>query len=142
MPTPSPNQLKPPSNPSPTPHEDAAGVVRWLLHLPRMVRIVVCAIFAFAVTLGLTPIIDYLYLTFIYRDNSELERFIHARAPAMIEVGLGLLMYVLGWIFIIGTRGETPPARPIVLWYFGIGVFAVFLVFLWMIQGMVSGTAA
>ncbi|MFN8376212.1 MAG: hypothetical protein U0694_25475 [Anaerolineae bacterium] len=106
-----------------------------------MVRIVMCAIFAFAVTLGLTPIIDYLYLGFIYRDDTELARAFHSRAPAMIEVGLGLGMYLLGWIFVIGTRGETPPARPVVLWYFGIGVFAVFLVILWVLQGMASGTA-
>jgi hypothetical protein len=141
MPTPKPSQLKPPDRPAPQANPDARNLLRWLLHLPRYVRIIMCAVFAFAITLGLTPIIDYLYLVFIYQDNTDLERFIHARAPAMIEVGLGLAMYLIGWVFFVGTRGETPPARPVVLWYFGIGLFAVFLVFLWIIQGMASGSA-
>jgi hypothetical protein len=140
MPTPSPSRLKPPSQPTQPPRQDLANLTRWILHLPRIIRIILCAVFSFAITLGINPIIDYLYVAFIYRDDTELELFIHSRLPTFIEIGFGLLMYVFGWLYIIGTRGETPPARPAVLWYFGIGLLAVFLVFLWVIQGMASGT--
>jgi hypothetical protein len=141
MPTPSPSQLKPPSKPTEPPRQDMENLVRWLVNLPRITRIILCSIFSIAVTLGFTPIIDYLYISFIYRDDTELAQFIHSRLPTFIEIGVGLVMYIVGWMYIIGTRGETPPARPIVLWYFGIGVLAVFLTFLWILQGMASGTA-
>jgi hypothetical protein len=141
MPTPSPSQLKPPSKPTEPPRRDMVNLVRWLVNLPRITRIILCSIFSIAVTLGFTPIIDYLYISFIYRDDTELAQFIHSRLPTFIEIGVGLVMYIVGWMYIIGTRGETPPARPIVLWYFGIGALAVFLMFLWVLQGMASGTA-
>jgi hypothetical protein len=140
MPTPTPSQLKPPQRPEPTPQDNALRAVHMLLSLPRLVRLIITGVFAFAVTLGLTPIIDYIYLSYIYSDTTEFERAFHASAPAFIEISLGLLMYVLGWFILIGTRGETPPARPAVLWYFGIGTFAVILIFLWLIQGMSSSS--
>src|SRR5690349_5609779 len=140
MPTPSPSQLKPPSKPTQPPRQDLVNFTHWLVRLPRLTRIILCAVFSFAITLGINPIVDYLYLTFIYRDDTELERLIHSSLPAFIEIGIGLVMYILGWRYFIGTHGETPPARPAVLWYFGIGLLAVFLVFLWVLQGMASGT--
>jgi hypothetical protein len=141
MPTPAPHQLKPPQRSLPPPRDDAVRLVNWLLGLPRLIRLILSIIFAFAVTLILTPIIDYIYLSYIYRDTTEFERVFHANAPAMIELALGLAVYVLGWVILIGTRGETPPARPAVLWYFGIGTFAVLLLVLWLVQGMTSGSA-
>ncbi|NWF68616.1 MAG: hypothetical protein HXY40_05995 [Chloroflexi bacterium] len=142
MPTPSPRKLKtsPPPPPAALPERDLSWLVRSLLRIPRLLRILICAVFGFAVTLGTTPIIDYLYLRFIYNDSTELTRSIHAAVPALIEISLGLAMYMVGWLCFVGTRAETPTARPAVLWYFGAGSLAVFLVLLWIIQGAISLT--
>jgi len=108
--------------------------VLWLLGLPRIGRIGVAALFALVVTLAVSPIIDTIYLRYLYTPESVL-------APALVSTGFGLAMYFVGWQLIIGTVGEIPPARMVVLWYVGVGVLAFVLVVVWLITGFASGNA-
>jgi hypothetical protein len=109
-------------------------LVTAILKLPRIARIVISLLFALAVTLALSPIVDNIYLTYMFTPETVI-------VPALVSTAFGIVMYVLGWQLIIGTVGENPPARFIILWYVGIGVLAIFLVAVWMVSGITIGNA-
>lgn len=104
-----------------------------LVHLPRVTRIALAAVFALALTLAITPIVDRVYMDNFYDPTTR-------GVPAMISTALGLVFYVVGWRVIIGYVGETPPARRSVFWYAAIGVASCILVILLVIIGAISGT--
>jgi hypothetical protein len=108
--------------------------VQRLLGLPRLGRIAIIALFAIAITLALNPIIDTVYLNYLYTPETVI-------APALVAVAFGLAMYLVGWQLMVGTVGETPPARLVVLWYVGIGALAILLIVVWLITGVSSGNA-
>jgi hypothetical protein len=110
---------------------------RWvnqLLSLPRVGRIALSIVFALAVTLALNPIIDSIYLQYLYTPETIL-------APALVAAGFGLAMYFVGWQLFIGLPGEGPPARLVILWYVGVGALAILLVVVWLVTGFASGNA-
>jgi hypothetical protein len=110
---------------------------RWvneLLSLPRVGRIALSIVFALAVTLALNPIIDSIYLAYLYTPETAL-------APALVAAGFGLAMYFVGWQLFVGLPGEAPPARLLILWYVGVGVLAILLVVVWFVTGFASGNA-
>ncbi|MBZ0290717.1 MAG: hypothetical protein K8I30_24035 [Anaerolineae bacterium] len=107
-------------------------VYRWIermLHLPRFVRVVLCAVLALAVTLALSPLIDEIYLRFFFSSQTVI-------VPALISAAFGLLMYMLGWWLVIGTVGEMPPIRMGVLWYIVVGLLAVSVVVILVFRGV------
>ncbi len=104
-----------------------------LLSLPRGGRIGICILFALAVTLALSPIVDTILQ---YRYTLET-----STAPMLVAAAFGLAMYFVGWQLVIGIPGETPPARLLILWYVGVGVLALILVIVWLITGVASGNA-
>jgi hypothetical protein len=109
-------------------------LINQLLSVPRMGRIALSMVFALAVTLALNPIIDSIYLRYLYTPETTL-------APAFVAVGFGLVMYFVGWQLFIGLPGETPPARLVILWYVGVGALAILLVVIWLVTGFASGSA-
>lgn len=98
----------------------------WLLHLPRLARILITGILALAVTLVLSLVIFYQSL--FYSSGLQLALMIFAAV-------MGLAMYLAGWQLIVGTVGQTPPARLAIIWYLGIGCLSIFLIVLWFLQG-------
>lgn len=120
--------------PSPSRIESfSARLIQWAIHLPRLTRIVLSAVFALAVTLAITPIVDRIYLESFYNPDTRL-------VPALITTVVGLAYYVYGWRVIIGYVGETPPARREVFWYFVIGTVASLLVIVLTVFGAVFGS--
>jgi hypothetical protein len=117
-----------PSTPLPT------RLVAAILNLPRITRIFISLFFALAVTLALSPIVDNIYLTYMFTPETVI-------APALLSTVFGLVMYVLGWQLIIGPVGENPPARFIILWYVGVGALAILLVAVWVVNGINVGNA-
>ena len=104
-------------------------VIRWLLRLPRLVRILVVGMFALGVTLALFPVVDAIYLRFFFHESTR-------SVASLISAGIGLVMYMVGWQLIVGTVGEQPPARRVVLWYLVIGGLAILLSLLLIVQGV------
>lgn len=104
-------------------------LVQRVLRLPRLVRIVICAFFALCVTLSLSPLIDALYLEYLYTPQTVI-------APALVSAAFGLAMYTLGWRLVIGTVGENPGARFLTLWYLLIGITAVLVIIILLISGI------
>lgn len=109
-------------------------LINQILSVPRVGRIALSMVFALAVTLALNPIIDSIYLRYLYTPETAL-------APALVALGFGLAMYFVGWQLFIGLPGETPPARLVILWYVGVGALAVLLVAVWLVTGFASGNA-
>lgn len=99
-----------------------------LTSMPRAARIMVSAFFALMVTLAMFPIIDWAYIKYFYNPNT-------VTFASIIAVVLGGVMYVAGYLLIVGTVGEKPPARKAVLWYVVIGLIALIMVVLLLLQG-------
>lgn len=111
----------------------SARVIERVIRLPRMTRIALSVLFALALALVLTPIVDGFYMDHFYDPATR-------GLPAMISTALGLVFYVVGWRQIIGYAGETPPAHRSVFWYVAVGVGACALVVILVIFGAISGT--
>lgn len=107
--------------------------VDWVLGLPRLTRIVLAALFALAVTLVITPLVDGIYIMNFYDVDTR-------EAPALFSTALGIVFYILGWRLMIGFAGDVPRPNRLVLGYLGVGVVACVLVIVLVLFGAISGT--
>jgi hypothetical protein len=108
--------------------------IHWLLKLPRMVRITMVGLFALAITLSLSPLVDYVYLSYMFTEETRV-------LPSLVSAAIGVTAYILGWWLMIGTVGELPPPRRLVLIYVLVGIFALSLVIVLTINGFSTATA-
>lgn len=97
--------------------------------LPRLVRILLVGLFALAVTLALSPLVDLIYDHYFFSTQTVI-------VPALVTATIGLITYMLGWWLMVGTVGEQPEARAAMVWYFGIGVLAVVIVVYLILTGV------
>lgn len=102
-----------------------------VLSLPRLVRILVAAIFGIAVTAALFPLVDQIYITNFFSEQTIV-------VPSLVSAGAGILMYVTGWILVVGTRGSQPPKRLAILFYIFAGVIMVLYVLILLVNGYSS----
>jgi hypothetical protein len=109
-------------------------VTLFVLNIPRPLRLILTGVFALAVTLALSPLIDEAYLRYLYDPSTRV-------LPSLVSVGFGLAMYALGWFWLIGTVGDRPPVRWTVLPYMLIGIVAVVVVLVLLVQGYNIGNA-
>lgn len=100
---------------------DVAHLSNRVIQLPRLVRILLAALFALAVTLAFSPLVDLIYDRYFFSANTLI-------VPALVTATLGLIMYMVGWWLMVGTIGEQPASRAALAWYLGIGVLAVVVV--------------
>jgi hypothetical protein len=104
-------------------------LIEYVLGWPRLARIVLIAVFALAVTLSLTPLIDYIYSLYFFSTATVI-------VPSLISAVFGLIMYMIGWWLVVGTVGEKLDARLWTLFYIILGVFAVALVGFLVVRGV------
>ena len=74
------------------------------LQLPRLVRIVLVAMFALGWVLALFPLIDGIYIDYFFDMETR-------QWPAYISAGIGLMIYMIGWYLLIGTVGRAPKPK-------------------------------
>jgi len=110
----------------------SARVIERVIRLPRRTRIILAALFALALTLVVTPIVDGFYMGNFFDPATR-------GLPAMVSTALGLVFYLIGWRQIIGYAGEMPPPRSTVFWYVTIGATACALVVILVIFGAITG---
>jgi hypothetical protein len=108
-------------------------VINRLLKLPRFARIVIAGIFALATTLALSPLVDYVYLSYMYTEESRL-------LPSLVSAGAGLGMYLIGWWLYVGGVDQLPPARRALLLYVMVGIFIAVLVIILALAGLSSAS--
>lgn len=106
----------------------AIYLMRKVLNWSRGARIIIISIFGVAVTAAVFPLIDLIYVERFFNPDMRI-------LPSFISVGLGMAMYVVGWVFIVGTRGEKPPERMGVIIYMLAGILIVSFVLILLING-------
>jgi hypothetical protein len=113
----------------------ASSLVLSLLGLPRLLRMFIIGVFALAVTLVMSPIVDRLYLTYFFSMETRL-------LPSLVTVAFGAIMYAVGWWLVIAPDPDEPSAGGLVLWYVALGMLALFLTIILTIIGIIIGTEA
>ncbi|MCU0496919.1 MAG: hypothetical protein MUF87_06160 [Anaerolineae bacterium] len=101
------------------------AMVRRLLRLPRLLRIILIFVPTFAVTLVIAPVIDALYLRYFFTPETRI-------LPSLVIAGVALVMYMIGWVLIVGTSGEQPEERQAAVWYTIASILTVLLAFMWL----------
>lgn len=112
-----------------------SALVLSLLGLPRLLRVFIIAVFALAVTLVMSPIVDNVYLTYFFSMETRM-------IPSLVTVSFGAIMYAVGWWLVIAPDPDEPAARGLVLWYVALGLLALFLTIILTIIGIIIGTEA
>lgn len=109
-------------------------IIGALLGLPRLARILIVAGFGLATTAALFPLIDRIYLTNFFSEQTTV-------VPSLVSAGAGIIMYVAGWILLVGTRSSQPPRRPAILLYTVFGIIIVLYVIVLVVNGYSTATA-
>jgi len=134
----------------PAPPSGLERGLRWLaaalVGVPRLVRIIVAAFLAIAVTFATFPIMSAIsqLATGVTGDINLYLNYVFTQDPALLRVligislVLGLAYYVLGWRYYVGTTGERPSAGLITVGYFFLGVVAVITTAVWLTQGVLA----
>jgi hypothetical protein len=110
-------------------------LVTWILNLPRVTRICLVAGIAVYVTLAVSSLVDEIYLRFFFDESTRI-------VPSFVSVSIGLVMYVIGWKWVIGTIGESPQVETKIMWYFAICAFSLILVLIWLLLLLTIGNAS
>ncbi len=105
------------------------AIVQWVVSLPRIVRILGVALGALSLTAVLFPLVDNVYIQLIYNPSTIM-------LPSFVSVGGGLLLYVLGWRWLVGTVGEEITPNQTILWYLVVVMVAVILLLALVFQGL------
>src|SRR5690348_1434680 len=77
----------------------ATYLMRKVLNWSRRARIITISMFGVAVTAAVFPLIDLVYVERFFNPDMRV-------LPSFISVGLGMTMYIVGWVLLVGTRGE------------------------------------
>ena len=88
----------------------------WVVELPRLARIALCALFGLMLTGLLSPLVDTLYLNNFYSPET-------AMLPALVSTAAGFIVYGIGWRVFVGYAGERPHFTRSLLIYLAFGVF-------------------
>lgn len=108
--------------------------LEWVFDSPRWWRIVLVAIFALCVTLLFVPLVDQLYLQFLYDPATVI-------VPSLVSTAFGGVAYIAGWRLIIGTVGERPAPSPLAALYLVLLLAALVLTFVLLVVGWQIATA-
>lgn len=104
-----------------------------LVRLPRLARISITALFAVVAALLITPLIDSIYTTRFFDYNTLM-------LPSLVSTGVGIVMYVIGWIVLVGYSGEELKPRKRVLLYVVVGCLMVLTALVLVITGALDGS--
>jgi hypothetical protein len=113
----------------PIPPQEAHGLREQTFALPRWGRILLCAAFAVATALLVTPIVDNVYVTNFFSQDTVM-------LPTVVSTLLGFVVYVVGYFLVIGQVGEVPPPRRAAVWYIALGLIALALVLILVMIGV------
>lgn len=103
-----------------------------LLAFPRTTRIIIAAVFALALTLAISPVIDRIYLGYFFTEDTR-------SLPALISGGAGLLMYGAGWLLLVGMVGEQPTGKRLLRIYLLVGMLSLLIILAWAVRLVILG---
>ncbi len=110
----------------------APRIVRQLMHIPRWGRIVLITLIALAAVLLIFPLVDAVYWHYFFTPETRI-------APSIVSAGVGGIMYLLGWYWVVGAfRDEPPPIDKRVTYYLFFSALIILLDILLVIQGIIT----
>ena len=92
--------------------------------MSRIIRLLVVAIFAISTTLAISPTIDAIYIQYFFTEATRI-------LPSLIAMSGGLVMYVVGWMYLVGSLGQPVTVTRGLKLYFYMGLFTIIIVLLW-----------
>lgn len=117
---------------SPAVPEQNSHMATWIIRLPRVVRIILIVLPALAATVIFVPVIDSIYLRYFYSDESRM-------LPSIITAGIALTVYLIGWVLVVGTTGETPEERRSVSLYMSFSLLLMAIASVYLAVLMLGG---
>jgi len=111
----------------------ATYLVRKILNWSRLLRIIIISIFGVAVTAAVFPLVDAVYINRFFDESTRI-------LPSFVSVGIGIIMYGLGWWLLVGIRGEKRPERIAALIYVLVGILVILFVVVLLINGYSTAT--
>lgn len=97
----------------------------------RLLRLLMVVIFSMTTVLATSPLIDTLYLQLFFTPETRI-------LPSLISMGFGLMMYMWGWIYLVGSSGQPIMISRGLKWYVYIGILTIIIVLLWMTSLLVA----
>ncbi len=110
----------------------AVRLQNWVAFLPRIVRILIAAGFAIALLMAIFPRIDEIYILYFFDPTTVI-------VPSLVGVAIAGAMYIWGWYLLVGTTGNEQikqTASPMLIWYFFVGLAAVFVDIVLILHGL------
>jgi hypothetical protein len=109
---------------------------RWqksLSGIPRWGRMLIVAVMSLAVTLIIFPQVDLIYMDHFFNLDTVI-------IPSYVSAGIGMLMYVAGWVLVVGWGDNKPheqvSSSPALLWYIGLGALALIVCMVLLLHGL------
>ncbi len=96
-----------------------------IVHKSRPTRLALVSSIAIATTFSISPLVDMFYIDHLFSLSMPI-------LPALFSSGIGIIVFIIGWWLLVGIVGETPQARPAILWYFGFGLFVMIIAIIWL----------
>lgn len=103
--------------------------VRKILDWPRFIRIAIISVFALAVTALVFPLVDFIYMSNFFSEETRI-------LPSFVSAAFAIITYILGWWLIVGMRGERRPERIAAIFIY---IIFGFLVMVFVLILMVNG---
>ncbi len=98
---------------------------------PRLLRIIVAALFGVGITLLISPQVDNYYLTYFYSPDTRV-------LPSLLSTAGGVVMYAVGWRLTLSVEAvDHPPLRSIA-WYLLIGLLVLVALLVLVIVGLIT----
>ncbi len=108
-------------------------VVMWALRRNRLSRILLAAFFALMMTLMVVVLFYTVDNRFLFSEDLEAISPI-LYVPVVVATVLGLVIYMLGWRYIVNIYEPEESAPNIILWYLGIGILATCINIGWILN--------
>jgi hypothetical protein len=114
-------------------HQMAQRWQKSLSGIPRWGRMLIVAVMSLGVTLAIFPQVDSIYMDRFFDYSTVV-------VPSLVSAGFGLLMYLAGWILVVGSGGNKPDEQvsssPALLWYIGLGALALIVCMVLLLHGL------
>lgn len=109
------------------PKKDAKQPTFWeqITSMNRLLRLLVVTIFAISTTLAISPLIDGIYLQYFFSPETRI-------IPSLVAMIGGVSMYIMGWIYLVGSAKQVIRVTRGLKWYVYIGIGTIIIILLWM----------
>ena len=104
--------------------------VEGLVNQPRWRRIFLTAFIALMITLAIFPLVDNIYLRFLFTPETVI-------LPSLVTATIGLIVYFIGWQLLVGSSGSVLSVTFKTWLYLLAGLMATIIVIFLVIQGLI-----